>query len=528
MNKICLLDCTLRDGGFINNWDFGETAIRNLYCGLVDARVDIIELGYIRKGTIYDRNRSVFSCTQDARWILEGKSAPNTMKVMILDYGQCQIDEIGRRDERDVDGIRVTFKKENIDSALELCRQIQQRGYKVFAQPVSITDYSDLELLALLKKLEEMRPYAVSIVDTYGFMQKDDVMHLYTLFDRNLPAEIVIGYHAHNNFQLAYSNAVALIEQHTQRKIIIDASLYGMGKSAGNAGLELLMNYCNLREENKYDLSIASELIDTEISKYQQDGEWGYSFLYYLAAVYRCHPKYVDHLIKKKTISVRSIARILQFIPTAKRTSFDRDYIENAYAAAQLRPKWDDKQSYDRLLKKIGGRAVLIVATGNSVRKSTESIKEYIHKTKPYVIHLNRLYDGIPADAIFFKNEKRYQRYHREKNNMVSCLLASNMPDAKASPEGLFCIGNAVKTSAAIDNTTLVLLYILVHAGQKKIAVAGMDGFCAGTENFSDKYQFMGGDPAAYGEINQKAQKCLNELSEMAELFFITPSLYKL
>lgn len=525
MRKALLLDCTMRDGGFINDWDFGEAAIRNLYGGLIDAGVDIIELGYIRSNTEYTRNRTVFSSTADARWIVGSKETVNTMRVLILDYGQCALENIGERGPQDVDGIRVTFKKKDVDAALEMCAKIKQKGYKVFAQPVAITNYSDAELLALLEKISKIDLFAVSIVDTYGFMQKDDAIHLYTLFDRNLPKSVKIGYHAHNNFQLAYSNAVALIEQASQRDVIIDASLYGMGKSAGNASLELLMNYLNSKQDRQYDLSIANELIDTEISKYQQRGNWGYSFQYYLAATYRCHPKYVAFLINKKTVSVRSIGKILEAIPQEKATSYSESYIEKAYIDAQLTPRWDDNEAYDSLNALISRRPVLIVATGASLKDNVQEIEDFINRYDPYIIHLNGQQMGIAADAVFFKNEKRYLQYQREKQT-IDCFLAANDPNSMVENNRLFCIGNAVQDPAAIDNTTLVLLHILAKAGQREVTIAGMDGFQQGKGNFANKYQAMNETSDIYDKINRDAQNCLNQLCKILNVDLLTPSLY--
>lgn len=525
MKHSFLLDCTMRDGGFINDWDFGEAAIRNLYGGLIEAGVDIVELGYIRSNTEYSCDRTVFSRTEDARWIIRSKATSNTMRVLILDYGQCGLENIGQRGEEDVDGIRVTFKKKDADAALAMCAEIRRKGYKVFAQPVAITNYSDAELLTLLEKISRIDLFAVSIVDTYGFMQKDDAIHLYTLFDRNLPQNVKIGYHAHNNFQLAYSNAVALIEQASQRDVIIDASLYGMGKSAGNASLELLMNYLNSKQDRQYDLSIANELIDTEISKYQRRGNWGYSFQYYLAATYRCHPKYVAFLINKKTVSVRTIGKILEAIPQEKATSYSESYIEHAYVDAQLTPRWDDAGAYDMLREKIGCRPVLIIATGPSLKENTEKINDYIRENDPYIIHLNGQQMGLAAHAVFFKNEKRYLRYQREKHT-IDCFLAANDPGPMAEHSWLFCIGNAVRDPAAIDNTTMVLLGILAKAGKQKVAIAGMDGFRPGKGNFASKYQAMSEAGGDFEKVNQNAQNCLNALSSVLDIELLTPSLY--
>ena len=113
-------------------------------------------------------------------------------------------------------------------------------GYKVFVQAVSITTYSDSDLLELAGLVNDLHPYAMSMVDTYGLLHQSNLYHIFEVLDANLKPDIRIGYHAHNNFQMGYANGIEMIEAKTDRDMLVDGSLYGMGKSAGNAPLELL------------------------------------------------------------------------------------------------------------------------------------------------------------------------------------------------------------------------------------------------------------------------------------------------
>ena len=167
------------------------------------------------------------------------------MIVGMIDYGTCPIENIQPCGECYLDGIRVIFKKHLMYEAMEFCRQLKALGYKVFSQMVSITSYSDDELDELIALANEVRPFAVSMVDTYGLLYHDNLLHYFEYLNERLASQIGLGYHSHNNFQLAYSNCMEVLRKETRRTIVVDGSLYGMGKSAGNAPLELLAMHMN-------------------------------------------------------------------------------------------------------------------------------------------------------------------------------------------------------------------------------------------------------------------------------------------
>ena len=196
MKNIKLLDCTLRDGGFINNWNFGEDGIVNIIERLDEANVDIIEIGYLREYVDYEINETQFPHTKYIGNIMPKQFSMRPMVVAIIDYGNFGLDKILPCKEVPIDGIRITFKKNQIDEALDFCKKIEKLGYKIFAQPVSFMDYSQREILDLIDKINELQPFAVSIVDTYGFMNQKDLIHRVNLIDDTLNEDIYLGYHS--------------------------------------------------------------------------------------------------------------------------------------------------------------------------------------------------------------------------------------------------------------------------------------------------------------------------------------------
>ena len=250
-----LLDRTLRDGGYVDGWNFGNGTITVLFDRLNQAGIDIIEIGFLDDREPFDMNRSIQPDTESMKKVYAGINKKGSMVTAMIDYGTCSIDNIGPKDDTLIDAIRIIFKKENMYGAVDFAEQLMDKGYDVFLQLVSITDYSESDINDLCKRVKERRPIVVSIVDTYGLMHKEQVTDYFRWLDKGLPEGISIGYHSHNNFQLAYSNTIELLNMDTKRDIVLDGTLYGMGKSAGNAPIELLAMYMNEVMGTDYDIT---------------------------------------------------------------------------------------------------------------------------------------------------------------------------------------------------------------------------------------------------------------------------------
>ena len=214
MKNIELLDCTLRDGGYHNDWAFGNGTLISVFERVVNSGVEFLELGFLDERRFFDLNRSIVPNTQGMRNIFGGLDRKKTKLVGMIDFGTCSLENIEPASESFLDGIRVIFKKHVRKPAMEFCRELKNRGYLVFSQLVSITSYTDCELMDLIELVNDVRPYAVSIVDTYGLLHKNNLLHYYEILDRGVNEDVAIGYHSHNNFQLAYANCIELIEHH--------------------------------------------------------------------------------------------------------------------------------------------------------------------------------------------------------------------------------------------------------------------------------------------------------------------------
>jgi len=330
MSKTSLLDCTLRDGGYINNWDFGNQTARNIASKLIDAGVDIIELGFLESSQNGNLDRTINPSTDWFEKIFSGLDKKSSEFVVMLDYGSCPAENLAsHRAESVIDGIRVAFKKNEIDSALSFCEEIKSKNYKVFLQPVSITDYSEEDLKYLTEEVNQLNPYEMSIVDTCGLLSKNEIEKIFITADKFLNENIILGYHGHNNIQTAFSNSINFSELIKSRNTIIDGALYGMGRGAGNTPTELLIKYFNEKSTGDYQIEPIIEIIDTEISEIKKVYEWGYSLNYFVSSINKCHPNYSKYLKEKYRLSPTEINRFLQTIEPNKRTHFDKNYIDN-------------------------------------------------------------------------------------------------------------------------------------------------------------------------------------------------------
>ena len=177
MNNISLLDCTLRDGGYLNDWKFGRNTIVNIFERLVASKVDYIELGFINEKREYDPDRSIFPDVKSMTKTYGNLDAGDSIKVGMIDYGTLDISKVCPQSESCIDAIRVIFKKHLREDAMAYVKQIKDLGYTVFAQLVSITSYEDDELLDLIRLANEVKPFAVSMVDTYGLCHSDTLLH---------------------------------------------------------------------------------------------------------------------------------------------------------------------------------------------------------------------------------------------------------------------------------------------------------------------------------------------------------------
>ncbi len=326
--QVSLLDCTLRDGGIVIGFEFGGERMQYIKNVLEESGVEYIECGYINEkaGTPKDRTQFDNEVSIRDNFLYSGKKDGVTYVAMI-DYGTFDLNKLNDRDEKGVDGIRFAFHKENWKDAIECGKIIMSKGYELYIQPMVSLRYDDEEFMELIdacnKELAGAKGFY--LVDSFGQMDAMSLIHKMEIADQHLNSELKLGFHAHNNRQLAYSNALAFLLYNAKHDIMLDSSIMGMGKGAGNLCTELIE--ANLNQEGKaYNTVVIYDAISEYFSKAIVESPWGYSLDYYLSSLYSCTPSYVKIFQKDERVTTDILVNLLRDMPDEKRAACDRTF----------------------------------------------------------------------------------------------------------------------------------------------------------------------------------------------------------
>lgn len=330
MDKYNLLDCTLRDGSYITNGEFSEQAIRDIIQTLIDSRLDFVEVGYLNNTKPYCGNSTHFDSIERIVEYLPA-DRKNTMLLAMVDVDQFGLNDFTPFDGKSVDGIRIVFYKHQISEALKYAKRVSELGYKLFMQPMVTIDYSMAEYSSLCNELIKLNLLGISIVDSFGYMTPGDFRRYFKILDNLAPENVIIGFHSHQNMNLALPVAVDVFEYLTGRRLVVDCSLLGMGRGAGNMQTELAANYYNNSFVPKYNVPELLRLVNDYIMPIKENKAWGYSPYYFLTAYNRCHPNYAAYLLDNYQISLTDFADYLETVPSEMKTKCRRPYVDELY-----------------------------------------------------------------------------------------------------------------------------------------------------------------------------------------------------
>lgn len=521
--EIKVLDCTLRDGGYVNNWCFGHKTICATIEKLAASSIEYIECGFLSQTQSSDESRSIFSSFDEAEKCIPSNCGGLALMINCGEYAPEDLPEYGGGP---INTVRIAFHKHQRDEARELFCALKERGYSVFFQPMVTMSYNDLELLELIEWANSHAPAAFYIVDSFGTMRKSDVLRIFYLMDNNLDKKIKIGFHSHNNLQLSFSNAQELILMNSEREMIIDSSVLGIGRGAGNLCTELLTQYINENIENRYDLIPILEIMDEHIMPIYAAHPWGYSAPYYIAAINSCHPNYATWLMGMQTLCIKDISAIIKGIPVEKRHLFDKELIDRLYLEYQSH-SIDDRAAIKEISEMCGGRKVLVLAPGKSLLTHRDKIEKYIEDEKPFVIGVNHIPRFHRYDRIFVSNLKRFKGI----DDAVSMLRDKMICTSNISTGDGVCAVNYSDylndNEAIYDNSGLVMINILKKAGVTDIALAGYDGFdYAGAKNYFDESMINNMSAQRQSEMNSAIIDYFVKARKSMNINFITPTIY--
>lgn len=336
-HDIKLLDCTLRDGGIVINFDFGLERMQQIKSCLEDAGVEYIECGYIDAKKGDPEGRTCFDNEQSIRKTLLRTGKRQGVKYLaMIDYGTYDLNNLQPATPDGIDGIRYAFHKENMLEAIENAHTIVEKGYDLYIQPMVSIRYTDEEFREMILMCNEKIPEAKAfyVVDSFGQMDNMTLVHKLDIADQYVKDSMVIGFHAHNNRQMAFSNALAWANHSTRHELMLDSSIMGMGKGAGNLCTELIMPVLIARGKSYSTVDIY-KLINDYIAGIQKTTPWGYSLDYYLSSLYGCTPSYIKIFTSDSRVTTDDLVILLKNMPAEKKASCDRnfakDYLTNYF-----------------------------------------------------------------------------------------------------------------------------------------------------------------------------------------------------
>ncbi len=283
---IKVMDCTVRDGGLMNKWQFDDKFVKGVYDACVEAGVDYMEIGYISSEKAFDRNEVgpwKFCSDADLRRAIGDNNTKLKISAM-ADIGRIELDDIPLAKDSVIDMMRVACYAHQIDKAIELAHHCMDKGYETTINLMAVSKINELELDQALADVAKSRVPVFYLVDSFGSMHCETIEYLMKKYKAALPHK-EIGLHAHNNMQLAMSNNItALMNGATY----LDATLLGMGRGAGNCPIEILIAFL---KNPKYRLLPLLKSIQEDILPWQQKIDWGYHIPYLVTGALNEHPR---------------------------------------------------------------------------------------------------------------------------------------------------------------------------------------------------------------------------------------------
>lgn len=293
-----VVDCTLRDGGLVNNFRFADEFVRDLYLANIKAGVDYMEFGYKASKEIFKPDnfgKWKFCDEKDIRAIVGDNKTDMKLAVM-ADVGRTDFkkDILPKKDSV-IDMIRVATYINTIPAAIEMIEDAHKKGYETTVNIMAVSKVNDADLDTGLELLAQSSVEVIYLVDSFGAFYPEQIERLTKKYmDVAAKYNKKVGIHAHNNQQLAFANTIESLSRGTS---YLDATVSGMGRGAGNCYMELLLSF--LRNP-KYNKIAIMNFVEKHMLKLKEDGAvWGYDIPYLLTGILNAHPSSAIQFIKE-------------------------------------------------------------------------------------------------------------------------------------------------------------------------------------------------------------------------------------
>jgi len=502
--NIEILDCTIRDGGYVNDWDFSTQMVKDVFRLLSNAGVDIIEVGFrdgIEESPLWRR------CPEDKLKHITRTFNGAALSVMV-DFGKAEASHFEEASNSSIDIVRVAVHRDKIMGALKLVKQIKKKGYITSIQLMGYSLYSDEEKKETLKMLLDTPIDYVYIADSYGSLFPDMIKKL---IEPLVAAEnFKVGFHAHNNLQLAFANTLEAIKAGAD---VVDSTLYGMGRGAGNLPTETILAYMQQINSEKYNVIHSLVCVDTYLLPIKEKYNWGYQLPYMLSGFCECHPNYAKNMVQARRYMVDDVWRALNVIKRKNPVGFNSEILQeildegifeyDTYQDESITGKEEKieiKQNFigaPTYAERYKDRNFLILANGPSLKQERQYVEAFIEKYNPIILGANFL-DGIFKPHYHaFTNKKRFMKYIHTVDRNSKLLLSYYFSNEfiheysnreyeqilfKFGKRDEFNIDNGI-ISNDCSSISMLLIAVAIVMGAKDLFVAGMDGYVHPDEN---------------------------------------------
>ena len=336
--KFFLLDCTIRDGSYalegakkfkFKNRVFSKDNIIAILKNLCSANIDIVELGTVEHREKDKTGYAIYESIEEISKNIPKERKHNQLTSVFFRGPDIPMDVIPEYRDGLCDIIRLSIRYSQLDKSLEYCKLLCEKGYKVSIQPAITMRYSEEELDRIIQFANDMGAFSVYIVDTYGYMEANDISHILKKMDNGLNKDIRIGFHAHNNLNSAIWNSAEFLKMNSNHDIILDTCCMGMGQGAGNLNTELIVPYINNHYNRNYQLKPIIENCGI-LQNYWEKNMWGYSTSMALTAIFKIAYGYALALEFEYGYSLTEIYEILSYITDDAKYRYTKENLCNA------------------------------------------------------------------------------------------------------------------------------------------------------------------------------------------------------
>lgn len=489
-----LLDCTLRDGGYYNRWDFPRALVAQYLEAMPAAGVDVLELGF--RSLRNEGFRGACAYTSDA--FLRSLPLPPAATIGVMVNASELLAELPLEAALErlfpqpaqaspVDLVRIACHLREFSAALPAAEWLRERGYRVGFNLMQMADREDAEVVALAREAAGYPLEVLYFADSLGSMGPEECARTTALLREGWAGEL--GIHTHNNMGRAMQNSLAALDAGASW---VDATVCGMGRGPGNTRTEELALEIAERRGRAPNMVPMMKLLNRHFWPLQRRFGWGPNPYYYLAGKYRIHPTYIQEMLSDSRYSEEDVLAAIDHLRVEGGRQFSTNTLDAArhFFQGEARGQWQPAQV-------MAGRELLLLGSGDGVREHRDGLEEYIRARRPVVLAMNTQ-SGIAPELIDYRVACHPVRLladceaHTQLPQPLitpASLLPQDVREALAGKElldfGLRVEADvfAFEASRCTLPTSLVIAYALAVATSgevKEVLMAGFDGYPAG------------------------------------------------